>query len=47
MNENTEATDVIVSRDFNEDLRSKNTHEFMVEVGSHDIFEDINEIEKK
>ena len=41
------AVDVIVPRDFNEDACSKNTQEFMIEVGLFYFFDEINSVEKQ
>ena len=39
--------DVILVGNFNEDARAKNIPEFIAQMGSHDFFSEVNEIEVK
>jgi len=40
------ATDVVVAGGFNEDVNAKNVQEFVVEMGLHEVFGEVHEVDK-
>ena len=43
--QDVKAIDVLVVGDFNEDVSTKNIQDFMVEIGSCEVFSEVNEID--